>query len=98
MYMRVRLTKKLADCLNGFDLAHARVGSVLAVSDRDGNMLIAEGWAVPDFPMGRAGRSEAHAADAERRRSRRPAGGDNPPKLKRTEADRAPIRADRGRR
>ena len=75
--MRVRLTKKLANSLNGFDLAHARVGSVLVVSDRDGNMLVAEGWAVPHFPL-RLGRSEGRAADAEPRRPRPPKSGNNP--------------------
>jgi hypothetical protein len=47
--MRIRLTKKLANVLNGVDLTQARVGRLMTLPDRDGEMLIAEGWAVPYF-------------------------------------------------
>ena len=47
--MRIRLTKKFANVLNGVDLTHASVGRLMTVSDRDGEMLIAEGWAIPHF-------------------------------------------------
>ena len=68
--MRVRLTKKFANCLNGVDLTHARVGSLMAVSERDGEMLIAEGWAIPYLRARRPATPRAEAADAERIRSR----------------------------
>ena len=45
--MQVRLTRKLAECIDGVDLAGRVVGDVLEVSDRDARCLIAEGWAVP---------------------------------------------------
>jgi hypothetical protein len=47
--MRIRLIKKFANMINGIDLTRARVGRLMTVSDRDGEMLIAEGWAVPHF-------------------------------------------------
>ena len=47
--MRVRLIKKFARMINGIDLTLARVGRLMTVSERDGEMLIAEGWAVPHF-------------------------------------------------
>jgi hypothetical protein len=45
--MRVRLTRKLAECIDGVDLTGRVVGDVLEVSDRDARCLMAEGWAVP---------------------------------------------------
>lgn len=44
--MRIRLTRKLADCLNGIDLSPYRVGDILTVPRRDAELLIAEGWAL----------------------------------------------------
>lgn len=44
---RVRLTRKLALALNGFDLSGIRVGDVILVPERVAAMLIAEGWAEP---------------------------------------------------
>ena len=43
--LRVRITRKLADQLNGLDLSRVRVGDVLELSERDAAMLIREGWA-----------------------------------------------------
>ena len=43
--LRVRLTRKFADHLNGVDLSRVRVGDVLELSERDAAMLIREGWA-----------------------------------------------------
>jgi hypothetical protein len=45
--MRVRLTRKLADCLDGVDLSHFSVGDVLDLPRREANLLIVEGWALP---------------------------------------------------
>ena len=44
--MRIRLTRKLADCLDGVDLSHYSVGDVLDLPRREAHLLIAEGWAV----------------------------------------------------
>jgi hypothetical protein len=44
--MLVRLTKKLAEIVNGLDLSHCAEGDVLHMPDRHAAMLMAEGWAV----------------------------------------------------
>lgn len=43
----VRLTRKLAQCLNGIDLSSVSAGDRIELSQRDAEMLIAEGWAAP---------------------------------------------------
>jgi hypothetical protein len=43
--MRVRITRKLADEIDGIDLSRNRVGEVIDLPDRKAQMLIAEGWA-----------------------------------------------------
>lgn len=43
--MRIRLTRKLADCVDGIDLSHYAVGDVLDLPEREAQLLIAEGWA-----------------------------------------------------
>ena len=67
--MRVRLTKKLADALNGIDLTQSRVGDVLDVPPYEAELLVAEVWAeaVPDDPAG--DRSRDLAEPPPRRRS-----------------------------
>jgi hypothetical protein len=45
--MRVRLTRRLAECINGVDLSRCRVGDLIDLSQPDAEMLIAEGWATP---------------------------------------------------
>jgi hypothetical protein len=45
--MRVRLTRKLADCLDGVDLSDRRVGDVFELPTVEAHLLIAEGWAQP---------------------------------------------------
>lgn len=47
---RVRLIRKLAHVLNGFDLSGVNVGQILSVSEPEAAMLIAEGWAVLESP------------------------------------------------
>jgi len=41
----IRLTRKLADAVDGVDLSKRRVGQVLHLPRRDAWLLIAEGWA-----------------------------------------------------
>ncbi len=51
----MRLTKKLAEQIDGIDLSSYAVGDVITLSKRDARMLIAEGWAVQErrsFAMG----------------------------------------------
>ena len=46
--VRVWLTRKLADCIDGVDLSGQEVGDVLELSSRDASLLLAEGHAEPD--------------------------------------------------
>jgi hypothetical protein len=45
MAIRVRLTRKFAQIINGIDLSRAKAGEELDLSARDAQVLIAEGWA-----------------------------------------------------
>jgi hypothetical protein len=45
--MKVRLTKKFAEELDGIDLSGVGVGDLLQLSRRDALLLIREGWATP---------------------------------------------------
>ena len=46
--MRVRLTRKYSDQIDGVDLQGCEVGDVLDLSLFEARILLAEGWAVPD--------------------------------------------------
>jgi hypothetical protein len=50
--MRIRLTRKLALCLNGVDISDLRVGEEVDLPERSARILIADGWAdaVSDCP------------------------------------------------
>ena len=43
--MKVRLTRKFSNLLNGLDLSRYEKGDTLDLSPRDADMLVAEGWA-----------------------------------------------------
>jgi hypothetical protein len=45
--MRVRLTRKLADEIDGVDLSQRDVGDVFPLPDEQARLLVAEKWAVP---------------------------------------------------
>ena len=45
--MRIRLTRKLAQLLNGVDISRRTVGDVIDLPDREAALLLAEGWALP---------------------------------------------------
>lgn len=45
--MLIRLTRKLADCIDGVDLSHYSVGDVLDLPAWEAHLLIAEAWASP---------------------------------------------------
>lgn len=67
MGIKVRLTRKFAERLNGVDLSHVRPGEEIDLLPQEAEILIAEGWAVPaDQPPEAEDRSR-------RRRRRRPA-------------------------
>jgi hypothetical protein len=44
--MWIRLTRRLADYIDGVDLSRRSVGDLLDLPDRDAEMLVAEGWAL----------------------------------------------------
>ena len=46
--MKVCLTRKHADRIDGIDLSKHRVGDVLDLPAGDAQLIIAEEWAVPD--------------------------------------------------
>lgn len=52
--MRVRLTRKLAESVDGVDLSAHCVGDIVDVSPTDARLLILEKWAVPEKMVGAA--------------------------------------------
>jgi hypothetical protein len=48
--VKVRLTRKLAECIDGVDLSSRRVGDVVSLSPSEARLLVAEGWATPEHP------------------------------------------------
>ena len=44
--MRVRITRKLADRVDGVDLTHCDVGEVIDLPEPDGRLILAERWGV----------------------------------------------------
>jgi hypothetical protein len=57
--MLVRLTRKLAECVDGIDLSRSREGDVLDLSSHDAQLLVAEGWAVACDPSPASPRADA---------------------------------------
>lgn len=56
--MKVRLTRKFADLINGVDLSRAHTGETLDLSEREAALLMAEGWA--EYAGGEQLREHAH--------------------------------------
>ena len=53
--MRVRLTRKFAERIDGVDLSNVAVGDVIDLPERKARTLIAEGWGEiyrPEMPAG----------------------------------------------
>lgn len=50
--MKIRLTRKLADAIDGVDLSRKKVGRVINVGRHDAQLLIAEGWGRPADSVG----------------------------------------------
>jgi hypothetical protein len=65
--VQVRLTKKLAEAIDGIDLSDRRVGDVVDLPKHDAEILLAEGWASPVEPAFGATTSRADANDRPRR-------------------------------
>lgn len=45
--VKVRLTRKLAQMINGIDLSQNTTGDAIELTPREAEILIAEGWAEP---------------------------------------------------
>jgi hypothetical protein len=71
--MKVVLTRKLADSMDGIDVAAYRVGDVLDLSAAQAQLLVAERWATPERRRQRGGAPPA----AERRRPHPQADGES---------------------
>jgi len=65
--VQIRLTKKLAEVIDGIDLSDRRVGDVVDLSSHDAEILLAEGWASPVEPAFGAGTRRTDADDRPRR-------------------------------
>ena len=63
--MKVQLTVKLADIVDGVDLCHCAEGDVIDLSERDAALLLAEKWAVPADSTDQATRVARHALVAD---------------------------------
>jgi hypothetical protein len=68
--VRVRLTRKLSETIDGVDLSGAREGDTLELSPRDALILIAEGWASPVYEgRRRSVRDRAHDRPTKKKRN-----------------------------
>lgn len=45
--MRVRVVRKLADCVDGVDLSRCGEGDLIDLTEHDARLIVAEQWAVP---------------------------------------------------
>jgi hypothetical protein len=66
--MKVRLTRKFAELINGVDLSKVHAGDTLDLSARDAQILLAEGWAAPE----REGRASPRTEARDEPRRKRP--------------------------
>jgi hypothetical protein len=53
--MLIRLTQKIANQLDSVDVTEYQVGDLIDLTERDAQVLIAEGWATRVFVERRAG-------------------------------------------
>jgi len=73
--VRVRLTKKLANRIDGVDLCAHRVGDIMDLPPQEARLLLAEDWAVD-----RERRGESRRVEVDRRQhSRRSSHSDDEP-------------------
>ena len=60
--VRIRLTHKFAERLNGVDLSHLHVGDISDLPSSAAAMLISEGWAEPVAAPGASTRADCTTA------------------------------------
>jgi hypothetical protein len=68
--MRIQLTRKLANRINGVDLSERHVGDIIELPPREADVLLAEEWARPVADD----RQDQNSAPGSRGGSRRPPG------------------------
>jgi hypothetical protein len=73
--MKVRLTRKLAEHIDGVDLTRHEVGETLDVPLTEAMLLIAERWAMPARRESDAAKAGPEAAAGSREAHRRDSGG-----------------------
>jgi hypothetical protein len=66
--MRVRLTRKFANLIDGIDLSHRRAGDELDLTEREARILILEGWATASDSSTRGGIKKAPKKSHARRK------------------------------
>jgi hypothetical protein len=66
--MRVRLTKKFAERVNGVDLAGRHVGDVFELADAEARRLIEVGWATAEIERRRGSEQRFSGVDRRKRR------------------------------
>jgi hypothetical protein len=69
--MRIRLTRKFAELIDGIDLSRRSVGDVIDLPIREARILMAEGWAAPADEPRRAVHPTRAPLDTVADRSRR---------------------------
>lgn len=70
--MKVRLTRKFSNLLDGIDLSRYQKGDTLDLPARDADMLVAEGWAEPTEALVRDRAADGPARPRRRGKSQRP--------------------------
>ena len=70
--MKIQLTRKLADSIDGVDLSRGEVGEVINVKRHDAQLLIAEGWGVPADSVGDRRGYRRDRADGRPPRAKKP--------------------------
>lgn len=66
--MKIRLTHKFADLINGIDLSKFHTGDTVDLSPEDARLLMAEGWAEFEGPA--SPRDKAHERALKRNASK----------------------------
>ena len=69
--MRVQLTRKFSESIDGVNLSRHHVGDVIDVPRHDAELLIAEGWALPADDGAPAAVARQQADDMPRRSRKR---------------------------